>query len=58
MSSFNPKTAGKKNPNKVKNRFNSGRNKEGSRFNPDKKPRFTGECEDHNECIFDCKGDR
>jgi hypothetical protein len=58
MSSIEPKTVEKKIPNEVKDHFNIGRNKESSGFNPYKKPRFTEECEDLKECIFDCKGDK
>jgi hypothetical protein len=56
MSSIDMKVTDKKNPNEGKERFMSGRNKDTGGFNPYKKPKFTGECDDLKEFIFDCEG--
>jgi hypothetical protein len=56
MSSFEDKMIQKKNPNEGKDRYAGVKNKEGS-INPYRKPKFTGECEELKEFIFDCEGD-
>jgi hypothetical protein len=45
-----------KNPMEGKDRAFSGRSKDDG-YNPYKKPKFTGECEDLKECVFEYEGE-
>jgi hypothetical protein len=48
----------KKIPGDGRDRGNGGRYKDGSGNYPYKKPRFTGDCDELKECVFDCEDDK
>ena len=58
MSAGDSKTFEKKVPGDGRDRGFSGRFKETGGNNPFKKPKFTGDCEDIKECVFDCEDER
>ena len=58
MSAGDSKTFEKKVPGDGRDRGFSGRFKETGGNNPFKKPKFTGDCEDLKECVFDCEDER
>jgi hypothetical protein len=58
MSAVNLKALKTKIPGDGRDRGFGGRFKETGGNNPFKKPKFTGDCEDLKECVFDCEDER
>jgi hypothetical protein len=55
MSTSDSKVIEKRIPGDGKDRGSGGRFKDMGGSNPYKKPRFTGDCDDLKECVFDCE---
>jgi hypothetical protein len=55
MSASDSKVIEKRIPGDGKDRGSGGRFKDMGGSNLYKKPRFTGDCDDLKECVFDCK---